>query len=67
VCHSRMPRHEVPRVGRELNLRISTCCKPPLLSQSASSSSEAELRALMAERRKASLEGDSEDLSTLLE
>jgi hypothetical protein len=54
-------------VGRDLNHRISTCCKPPLLSQSAGSSSEADLRALMAERRKASLEGDSEDLSTLLE
>jgi uncharacterized protein (TIGR02246 family) len=43
---------------------VACCCKAPLLSQSAGSSSEAELRALMAERRKASLEGDSEKVAS---
>lgn len=40
------------------------CCGAALLSQSPGSSSEAELRALMAERRQASLEGDSAKIAS---
>ena len=44
---------------------VMVCCyEAPLLSQSPGSSSEAELRALMAERRQASLEGDSDRIAS---
>ncbi len=49
---------------RILILVLMICCyRTPLRSQSPISSSEAELRALMAERRQASLEGDSEKIA----
>ena len=45
-------------------LLTACCCRAALFAQATDSSSEAELRAVMAERRKASLEGDSEKVAS---
>jgi mannose-6-phosphate isomerase-like protein (cupin superfamily) len=52
------------RTRATLVLVAITCCwRVPLYSQAIESSSEAELHAVLAERRKASLEGDSEKIA----
>ena len=47
-------------------LLTAWCWRAPLFAQATDSSAEAELRAAMAERRKASLEGDSEKVANSL-
>jgi hypothetical protein len=47
-------------------LLAAWCWRAPLAAQATDSSAEAELRAAMAERRKASLEGDSEKVANSL-
>ena len=51
---------------RVIVILLLTACywRAPLFAQTTDSSSEAELRAVMAERRKASLEGDTEKIAS---
>lgn len=50
-----------------LILLLTACCwRAPLFAQATDSSAEAGLHAVMAERRKASLEGDSEKVASSL-